>query len=477
MKKLLFVSSSLLSTAALAVTPAYLPAGSSFTLGSSVNQRALSTSLNNPAAPFLMVNEQDDDNFRFGIVGPISIGVEMGDVSDLQDRVEKVQDLVDGLNATDIEAIKTEVLNSGSAAGYQTRIQNAKTQAELEAIANEAKGALETEIENVITKKVDKAVADANNILRGVSQSAYVKAMLSAQVPFMPVIYKTKDKGAFTIDSSISAVIKGNLIEGEVKRTTDNKFDSTASFYTQAATDFNIGFGYSKAMWKNSNGVLIGGAKANVHKITLGRALVALTDDKTDAGDAISNAIKDDGVSTTGVGIDLGAVWSADYYQVGLTLANLNEPEFDGAALGVNCGTSLSCKTAATLKTKGDLPAKADYTMEMQSTIDAAVTSKNRQWTLSGSYDVNSIKDPVGDEYQWGVASVSYYGDSHFLPGLRAGVRQNMVGTELSYATFGLTIVKRLNIDLAVALDTVKDEDGDELPRSVYFSIGYDTAF
>ncbi|WP_421849292.1 hypothetical protein [Marinomonas sp.] len=69
------------------------------------------------------------------------------------------------------------------------------------------------------------------------------------------------------------------------------------------------------------------------------------------------------------------------------------------------------------------------------------------------------------------------YPDSHWLPGLRAGVPQNMAGTELSYATFGLTIVKRLNIDVAVALDTVKDEDGDELPRSAYFSIGYDTAF
>lgn len=476
MKKLLLVSSSLLSTAALAATPVYLPAGSSFTLGSSVNQRALSTSLSNPAAPFLMVNEADDDNFRFGIVGPISIGVEMGDVSDLSDRVDKIQALVDGLSAADINSIKNDIINSGISQSLQNEINNAKTQAQLEAIAKREQGTLEAKVNDVIKKKVDKAVLDANNILSGVSQTAYVKAMVSAQVPFMPVIYKTKEKGAFTIDSSISAVIKGNLIEGKVTNV-NNNFESTASFYTQAATDFNIGFGYSKDMWKNSNGVLIGGAKANVHKITMGRALVALTDDKADAGDAISDAIKEDGVSTTGIGIDLGAVWSADYYQVGLTLANINEPDFDGAALGVNCGISESCKTAAKLQNAGSLAVNSDYTMGMQSTIDAAVTSKNRQWTLSGSYDVNSVKDPVGDEYQWGVASVSYYGDSHWLPGLRAGVRQNMAGTELSYATFGLTIVKRLNIDVAVALDTVKDEDGDELPRSAYFSIGYDTAF
>ncbi|WP_421849289.1 conjugal transfer protein TraF [Marinomonas sp.] len=407
MKKLLFVSSSLLSTAALAATPVYLPTGSSFTLGSSVNQRALSTSLSNPAAPFLMVNEQDEDNFRFGIVGPISVGVELGDVSDLQDRVDKLQDLVDGLSATDIESIKTDISKLGISQSLQNQIDSATSQEQIEAIFKKEQANLQAKVDNVIGAKVQAAVDEANNILVGVSQTAYVKAMVSAQVPFMPVIYKTKDKGAFTIDSSISAVVKGNLIEGRVNKTTDNKFESTASFYTQAATDFNIGFGYSKDMWKNSHGVLIGGAKANVHKITMGRALVALTDDKADAGDAISDAIKEDGVSTTGIGIDLGAVWSADYYQVGMTLANINEPDFDGAALGQNCGVSESCKTAAKLQKAGSLSVKNDYTMEMQSTIDAAVTSKNRQWTLAGSYDVNSVKDPVGDEYQWGVASVS----------------------------------------------------------------------
>jgi hypothetical protein len=109
--------------------------------------------------------------------------------------------------------------------------------------------------------------------------------------------------------------------------------------------------------------------------------------------------------------------------------------------------------------------------------VDAAVSTKGKQVTLGMSYDTNAVKDAVGDEYQWAVASVSYYGDSHFVPGLRAGYRQNLAGTELSYATFGLTVLKRLNIDLGVALETVEDEDGDEMPRSAYFSIGYDTAF
>ena len=115
--------------------------------------------------------------------------------------------------------------------------------------------------------------------------------------------------------------------------------------------------------------------------------------------------------------------------------------------------------------------------METQTTLDFSVSTPAKQVSLGLSYDVNPVEDAVGDEYQWAVASVSYYGDSHFLPGLRAGFRQNMAGTELSYATAGLTLLKRLNLDVAIALDTVTDEDGDEIPRSGYISLGYDTAF
>ena len=415
MKKLLIVSTSLLSTAVMAAMPVNQPTGSSFTLSSAPNQRALSTALGNPAAPFIMVNQQDDDNFRFGILGPLSVGVEMGDVSDLADQVEEIEGLIDNANA-------------------------------INAVSNKNR---------------------ANDILDEIGNSAYVKTTLSMQVPFMPVIYKTKDNGAFMLDASISGVAKGNLLADKVAvNGTNDGLASDTSFYAQTATDFQIGLGYSQAMWENSHGMLVGGAKANIHQISMGRALVRLDDDSIDAGDAISDSISDDAVSSTGVGIDLGAVWVSNYYQVGLTLANINEPEFDGAPITTNAASD-----------KYNISASDKYVMEMQSTVDAAVSTKGKQVTLGMSYDANAVKDAVGDEYQWAVASVSYYGDSHFVPGLRAGYRQNLAGTELSYATFGLTVLKRLNIDLGVALETVKDEDGDEMPRSAYFSIGYDTAF
>jgi hypothetical protein len=423
MKKLVFVSSSLLSTAVFAAMPVNHPIGSSFTLSSAPNIRSLSTALGNPAAPFLMVNQDDDDSFRFGILGPLSVGVEMGDVSDLDDRVEELEDLIDNSNA-------------GNAA-------------------------------------VNKARAD--KILSDIGNTAYVKTSASLQVPFMPLIYKTKENGAFTIDASISGVARANVISDDITNT-GTELTTDTSFQAKTATDLQIGFGYSQAMWQNTHGMLVGGVKANLHDISLGRALVSLNDDSDNADDAISDAISDDAVSSTGIGIDLGAVWVSNNYQVGVTFANINEPEFDGAPIDQSCGTE-SCAAAGRLVNKGKLIASEDYVMEMQTTVDLAVSTKGKQITLGMSYDTNAVQDAVGDEYQWAVASLSYYGDSHFLPGIRVGYRQNMAGTELSYGTFGLTFLKRLNIDLGVALETVKDEDGDELPRSAYLSIGYDTAF
>ncbi|MBR7889474.1 conjugal transfer protein TraF [Marinomonas sp. A79] len=417
MKKLILLSSGLLSTAVFAAMPVNQPTGSSFTLSNAPNQRALSTVFANPAAPFIMVNQADDDSFRFGILGPLSIGVEMGDVSDLGDQVEEVEDLID--NATALTA-------SGD-------------------------------------------VAKANKILDDIGDNAYIKTTASMQIPFMPVIYKTKTNGAFMIDASISGVAKASLLAGDVQTTgagSNTTLTTDTSYYAQTATDLQIGFGYSQAMWEHEKGMLIGGVKANLHDISMGRALVRLDDDSQDAGDAISDSISDDAVSSTNVGLDLGVVWVANNYQVGLTVANINEPEFDGADITTNSASD-----------RYDVTASDKYVMEMQSTVDFAISTKGKQFTVGMSYDANAVKDAVGDEYQWAATSLSYYGDSHFIPGLRVGMRQNMAGTELSYGTFGLTILKRLNIDLAVALDTVKDEDGDEMPRSAYFSIGYDTAF
>ena len=415
MKRLLVVSASLLSTVTMAATPVNQPIGSSFTLSSAPNQRALSTVFNNPAAPFLMVNEQDRDSFRFGILGPLSFSAEMGDISDLNDQIEDLEDTFDADYSTAAEATT--------------------------------------------------ALGEANNILAEIGDTAYIKTSASLQVPLMPVIYKTKNSGAFMLDASISIIGKGSLLAGTVTRN-GTELTTDTSLYAQTATDLNVGFGYSQEILNNSQGVLVGGVKANLHQISLGRALAELDDESNDVGDTISDAISDDTVSSTGIGLDIGAIWVSEHYQAGLTLANINEPDFDGVSITTN-----------TASDSYGISSRDSYTMEMQATLDFAVALSDKTIMLGMTYDTNAVEDAVGDEYQWAAASLSYYGDSHFLPGVRVGFRQNLAGSELSYVSAGLTILKRLNLDVAVALETVEDSDGSETPRSAYISLGYDTAF
>ncbi|MFT2099559.1 conjugal transfer protein TraF [Marinomonas sp. 2405UD66-6] len=412
MKKLLLIPIGLLSSATILAMSVNQPIGASFTLGNMPNQWALVTSLSNPAAPYFMVS---DGSFRSGTLGPLSIGIEIGAVSDLEDQVENLEKIVDA-NYVDFADAKN-------------------------------------------------GVSEANALLAEIGDDAYVKTSLNMQLPFMPIIYKTRNSGAFMLDANLSVIGKGSLLAGTFLRI-GNELITDTSFYAQTATDFSVGVGYSQSIWENSRGMWVGGIKANLHQMSLGRALVELDDKDNDAADAISNTISDDSVSSTGVGVDLGIIWMSHHFQSGLTLANLNEPVFKKPSIIQN-GSSYTY----------GITESSSYTMEMQATIDAAISTLSKRWMLGVSYDLNSVEDAVEDRYQWATASLSYYGSSQVFPGIRIGFRKNLAGSELSYSSVGLTFSQHLNLDVAVALDKIDDDNGDETPRSYYVALGYNASF
>lgn len=426
------VAASLWSMEGLASVPVYQPIGSSFTLGTTANQRSLTTSLNNPAAPYLMTMT---DTVRFGFLGPLGLGYEMGEVSDLSDRVDELEDILSSEDYSSVDA-------------------------------------------------VNSAISEANSIISEIADTAYIKVSGSLQTPFMPVIYKTSFNGTIMLDSGVSFVGKANLLADDITYSisgTDIALETDTSLYVKAATDLRVGLGYSQVVFRQLGGALIAGAKVNMHKISLGRALSVLTDDSDDSGDAFSDSLFDDQSSETRLGLDVGVIWAAPYYQVGATLANINEPDFDYSELGSCSGLSgsslVSCNSAVNLSEEGELDLTETYTMEKQLTFDAGISTRDRNFMLAGSYDANSVSDPVGDKYQWRSISLSYFSDNPVVPAIRVGYRNNMAGTELSYATFGMTFFKRLNFDLAYGLDKVEDDDGNSLPQSIYLSLGYEFAF
>ena len=116
------------------------------------------------------------------------------------------------------------------------------------------------------------------------------------------------------------------------------------------------------------------------------------------------------------------------------------------------------------------------YVLERQLKLEASFFTPNRGWSFNLGLDANSIKDPIGDEFQWFTASAGYATDSWWLPGVRFGYRQNLAGTELRYLGVGVTAFRILNIDIASAFDRV-NIDGKDLPQGLIASIGFDISF
>ena len=219
--------------------------------------------------------------------------------------------------------------------------------------------------------------------------------------------------------------------------------------------------------------ILIGG-RLNFHRLALGQKLTVLTEEDDPSVSYGDFFISRDKIST-GISLDLGALLVRRNFQLGMTLSNVNEPTFKYEEIG-NCsgltGADLTnCNAAVSFASSGDIDLNETYKMEAQMTIDAAIKSKDQHISLGGSYDVNPIKDPLGDEYQWSVVSLSFFSDYLLIPGIRAGIRQNLVGNELTYYTAGMTLSRRLDIDLAYAPENDSGNSG------LFFSMGYSFVF
>lgn len=434
MQKALFIAGSLACGAAIAA-PVSQPFGSSFTLGSSTNPASLMTAMGNPATAYFMVNSEAGDNFRTGILGPIGVGYEVGEVDSLEDKIDELDDLLD-----------QEVTTIGQALNIQSR---------------------------------------ANDLLAQMGEDANLKVMIGAPAPVFPVIYKTDNGGAFMLDLSVSAVAKGYFLDDDIdivqETNGDYSLDTNSSMYAKAGAALTFGLGYSSDVYRSDAGTLVLGTKLNAHSVTLGKALLHLESSDDDTEDAFSDAFSEQQETTTDFGLDLGAIWAAEHYQLGFQGTNLNEPSFAYGKLPSNCTmvtpiNQPSCSAALEFAEKGEIELNEEYTMERQFTLEASTFVFDRQLALAASYELNEVADLVGDKYQWATVSTAYYSNNAFIPALRLGYKKNMAGSELSYAMVGATLFKRLHLDLAYGLEKV-EIDGDEAPRSLYFSMGIESAF
>jgi hypothetical protein len=239
--------------------------------------------------------------------------------------------------------------------------------------------------------------------------------------------------------------------------------DNDSSLLTKSTQTTELNLGYSRQAWGGSAGRLFLGVEARLYLMQLSRISVRFGD-ITDS-EELFDAIRDADFSTDEeIGIDLGALWVADNYQLGVQVTSVNEPDF--VFPDVNLAPYRNPNSIRFLLRD------KKYKKDRQLKLEASLFTQDRSWSAHLGYDADPATDPMGDRFQWLTMSMGFTTDSWWMPGARIGYRKNLAGTELAYLGVGITAFRIVNFDIASALDTVSI-DGEKLPQGLMFSVGF----
>ncbi|MCH8072669.1 MAG: conjugal transfer protein TraF [Proteobacteria bacterium] len=115
--------------------------------------------------------------------------------------------------------------------------------------------------------------------------------------------------------------------------------------------------------------------------------------DITDS-EALFDAIRDSNFRNANrLGVDIGALWVADNYQLGVQLTNVNEPKFAFHDIDLDPYQDEGII--------GFLQSDQNYTMDRQLKLEASLFTSDRRWSAHLGLDADSATDPMGDDYQW----------------------------------------------------------------------------
>lgn len=407
-------------------TLAAMPLGQDLSLAGASHGHSIQPLGNNPAAPAAA----DTERMRFGL-GAVAAGYELGSLDNISDRIDELEEELDREFAS----------------------------------MNEAEEAKE---------RIDR-------FLRDLGRDGYVKLAAGGQPPMMPLdVGLPRIGGRFSLGLSAVGAMRVSFLDApiEVVSTGSGEYElqSRTSGYIKGAGGTVLSLGYSADALHHRDGTLVVGGRLNRYDMELGKAVAAIEDgdeDEDDFDDALEDDFERNRRDETAMGLDLGLLWKTPTYQLGATLRNVNEPQLRYPRIGRNCdaldgASATNCHTAASF---GDRISLAEtHTLERQLQLEGALFSANRRWSLAGTWDLNASRDITGDENQWHGINAAYAGRGWWVPGARLGYRSNRGGSELSLITGGLTFFRLLNLDVAMATDSV-DDDGSSLPRAAMASL------
>ena len=472
--------SCLLASTALA-GPVYQPPGANLTLGDVTHGQRVQSASTNPAAAAADLARGSDARAR-GVVFSASAGIEYGNIQELFDFYDRVT------------------------AGYEPGDppaegpgQNPGDKPDGGIDLGEIWDRLDPDVQEGISAIADEL---ARQVVLGalISKEGYARTWVAADLPF--VVGTEYFGGAWTFGLNVSGSSKAFGLVDDIEFDRDAArqvledwlaqlaptrptilpiSDDVTLYYDPASFGFGLGIAndsslitkstrltdlsasYSRPVLSNESGSLFLGLRGTAYYMQMSRISLRFGDitDSSELFDEIRDA---DYRSDTRFGMDVGALWVADRYQLGLQITNVNEPRFQFP------GVDLEPYSAERIIEF--LQADQTYTMDRQVKLEGSWFGKDRRWSAHVGLDADPATDPLGDDFQWLTVSADWRFDSRWLQHLRVGYRDNLTGTELTYLSAGLTAFRFLNFDISSALDTVSI-NGNKLPQGLMLSLGF----
>ncbi len=468
-------------TSALAA-PVYQPAGANLTYGDVTHSQQFQSASGNPAAAAADLARGDEERTH-GTILSVAAGLEYGNVQNLFDFYNELT-----------KAYEPSDPGTGGGPG-----QDPGDKPDGGINLGDIWDSLDPDFQDTITS-VAAEVARQAVLLAFVKNEGYGKAWVAADAPF--VLGTERYGGAWTFGLNWSGVSKAygivHAIEfdqdaaraaledwfnqlpinrpvqfpltEQILLTIDPVTDvvrfaiqNDSSMVSKAAQTTELNIGFSRHAWSNSKGSLFLGAEARLYFMRLSRLSVRFGD-ITDSEELFDGIRHSHFSNDTRLGVDIGALWVGENYQIGAQLTNVNQPKFTFPDVDLD---PYNDATIIDLIRRDQI-----YTMDRQLKLEVSLFTSDRRWSTHLGLDADPATDPMGDDYQWLTLSVGLARDSWWLPGVRIGFRQNLAGTEMKYIGIGLTAFKIVNFDISSALDTVRI-DGQTLPQGLMLSIGF----
>ena len=473
----------LLSANAVVAQAVFQPPGANLTFGDVTHGQRIQSASGNPAAAAADLARGADTTAR-GVALSVAAGLEYGNVQDLFDFYDNLT-----------KAYKPG--DPGDGGGVPGQLPESKPPFGID--LGDIWDSLDPDFQATI-EAVGKEVATQTGILALIRDEAYGKAWLSANAPF--VLGGEYLGGAWTFGVNWSGTAKAfGIVQAidfdedaavealedwwnqlpinrpvqfevsdevllAIEPVTDAvrfAIENDSSMLSKGAQMTELNVGYSRHAWSNSAGSLYLGAEARLYFMRLSRLTVRFGD-ISNSEELFDYIFDHDFRNDEALGVDIGALWVGENYQIGAQLTNVNEPKFKFPDVNLDSYTNELII--------GFLQRDQTYIMDRQLKLEASLFSSDRRWSAHLGLDADPSTDPMGDRYQWLTVSAGLTRDSWWLPGARIGFRQNLSGTEMGYLGIGFTAFKVVNFDIASALDTVSI-DGTTLPQGLMVSIGF----